>query len=364
MLLGDKDILVWLNHLGGISYNVVMKLQEYFGGLVEIWEADEKEVLEALNKHRIIANRITQNRDKTFIEKIYQRAGEENIKILTILDEAYPDKLRNIYDSPYVIYINGNAKFDLPLISIVGSRKASPYGKWAAYQFAKELSQWGIGVISGLALGIDAASHKGTLDNKGYTIGVLGSGVEQCYPVSNSAIMKQMIETGCVLSEYAPGTPPMKHHFPARNRIISGLSDGVIVIEAAEKSGALITVEYALDHGKEVYALPGNINQLQSKGTNKLIRDGAKILLSIEDIIEDLKKSYPLINNCNKVATTEQLGEIEEKIYSIIRQGQISIDLIAYKSGLKIKDLSSILTILEIKGFINQLPGKTFTVNR
>ncbi len=362
MTLKDRDILVWLSHIGGINYKTVKQLLDYFGEIKGIWEAEEKELFIALNKNRIIADKITQNRNKSYLEKMNLKLQQENVKVITILDDEYPEKLRCIYDAPFVIYIKGKAAFHLPLISIVGSRKASPYGKWAAYQFAKELSKWGIGVISGLALGVDAVSHKSVLENDGYTIGVLGCGVDQVYPASNASIMKEMINVGCIISEYSLGTPPLKHHFPARNRIISGLSDGVIVIEAAEKSGALITVDFALEQGKEVYALPGNINQLQSKGTNKLIRDGAKILLSIDDVLEDLESKYT-IRTQFKRETKQELSQLEDKIYTIIKQGQIPIDLLVYKSGLKIQELSSILTVLEIKGFISQLPGKTFTAN-
>ena len=157
----------------------------------------------------------------------------------------------------------------------------------------KELTKWGVGIIW-TTLGIDTYSHRGALDGNGYTIGVLGCGLDQYYPASNRALMDKIIEKGCIISEYCLNTPPLKYHFPARNRIVSGLSDGVVVIEAPERSGALITVEFALDQGKDVYALPGNINNIQSRGTNKLIRDGARILLGVDDIIESLNYKYSM----------------------------------------------------------------------
>ncbi len=358
----EREILIWLSHIGGINLKTIEAFKDYFGSLAELWNVDEKHLYQVLDKRRIIADKITQNRNKSYLEKIQQKLLEENIKPITIGEDHYPDKLRDIYDPPYVIYIKGSLNLEKPLISIVGSRKASPYGKWAAYQFAKELSQWGIGVVSGLALGIDTASHKGALENNGYTIGVLGCGIDKCYPTTNTAIMNKMIDSGCIMGEYSPGTPPLKHHFPARNRIISGISDGIIIVEAAEKSGALITVDFALEQGKEIYALPGNINQQQSRGTNLLIKDGAKILLGIEDILEDLEKKYPIRHqNTNKAKG--QLSPLEEKILLTVKEGQPSIDHIAYKCGIKVNELSSILTILELKGFISQLPGKTFIAN-
>lgn len=360
MVLTEREMMIWLSHIGGVDVQMVENLLRYFGNLTEVWEAEESHLLKALQKHRIIASRMIKNRNEGFIEKIKLGLIENNILALTLLDEDYPAKLKGIYDPPIVIYIKGKGEFNGPLIAMVGARKASSYGKWAAYQFAKELSEVGVGIVSGLALGIDTASHQGVVDHNGYTIAVLACGLDQCYPTSNSRLGEQILKNGCLISEYSPGTLPLKHHFPARNRLISGLSDGVVIIEAAEKSGALITVDFALQQGKEVYSLPGNVNQLQSKGTNGLIRDGAKILLDIDDIIEDLEKSYPGLR-CQSVSTNDQLSESEAQIYALIKEGPIHIDMLSYRSRLKIQELFGILTALELKGFISQLPGKSFT---
>lgn len=287
---------------------------------------------------------------------------DNNILPLTIYDSAYPSKLKNIYDPPYVIYVKGNKiDFDMPLISIVGTRRATPYGKWAAHQFARELAKWGVGIISGLAMGIDTCGHKGALDGNGYTIGVLGCGLDQYYPASNRALMDEIFERCCIISEYCLSTPPLKYHFPARNRIVSGLSDGVIVIEAPEKSGALITADFALDQGKDVYALPGNINNIQSKGANKLIRDGARILLEVDDIIENLKYRYPIDKIGEKQSIKDDLSDLEMRVFDVIKRNPINIDLIINETGIKASELNPILTILEIKGYINRMPGKIFT---
>lgn len=363
MELKERNILIWLSHIEGISNKDIEKLIKYFNTLDELWTADVRHIKNALGNRGIIIEKIIKNRNREFFSKVFKNIDKYVIECLTIYDENYPEKLRNIYDPPYVIYMKGNKEYlNIPLIAIVGARKCTAYGKWAAYQFSKELAQWGIGTISGLALGIDTNSHKGALDGTGNTVGVLGCGLDQCYPASNERLMSTMIENGCVLSEYPLGMPPLKHHFPTRNRIISALSDGVIVIEASEKSGALITVEYALDQGKDIYALPGNINSLQSKGTNRLIRDGAKILLDIEDVIESLKYRYSISKKQIEKSTQEELSPLEKRVYEIIRRNPIHIDLLYNETRLHPWELNPILTILEIKGYIIQISGKTFTV--
>ncbi|MBN4069402.1 DNA-processing protein DprA [bacterium AH-315-G05] len=306
---------------------------------------------------------LLKNRNVDYYESIKRNIKEHGISAITILDSDFPLKLKQIYDPPRVIYVKGKCKFDIPSIAIIGARKATPYGKWAAYHFASELSKWNVSIISGLALGIDAESHKAALDANNHTIAVLGCGVEKCYPAYNTKIYDRIIEVGCVISEYYIGTQPLKYHFPARNRIISALSDGIVVVEAALKSGALITADFALEHGKEIYVVPGNINSANSVGTNKLICDGAKILLNVNDIVEDLKLKFNIKNEDAKAKESVQLSEEEQKIYDIIKSEQIHIDFLSYKSGYAINKLSPILTILELKEFIMQLPGKIFTIN-
>ncbi|SCY14759.1 DNA-processing protein DprA [Alkaliphilus peptidifermentans] len=363
MVLKDRDLLIWLNHVGGISSKRLNNLTEYFGSLQELWKADELHIKKALNNNRIIAESLIKNRNKNYLNELIHKITEKDIRAVTIYDHEYPDKLKCIYDPPYVIYIKGRLILDNPKIAIVGARKASTYGRWAAFHFARELALWGVGTVSGMALGVDTEAHKGSLAEKMNTIAVLGCGVDLCYPASNSQLMLEILNNnGCILSEYPPGTPPMKHHFPARNRIISGLSDGVFIVEAAEKSGAIITVDFALEQGKEVFALPGNINNSQSKGTNSLIKDGAKIVLEVDDLLDELKKDYSLLNRKENIRVNVSLSDKEAKIYNIIKKEPIHIDLIVHSSGMKISELNPILTVLELKGFICQLRGKTFTV--
>ncbi|ABR48887.1 DNA protecting protein DprA [Alkaliphilus metalliredigens QYMF] len=365
MNLSKKDILIWLSHIGGVDHQVLSFMKNYFGSIEEIWTAESKHIFHCLHNHSIIASRMMKNRNIEFYEKAIREIERSHIHVITELDTNYPEKLRHIYRPPFVLYQRGKLNMAKPGIAIVGARKATPYGKWVAQKFAQELAAYHIGVISGLALGVDTASHQGALQKEGYTIAVLGCGLEQCYPASNQMLFNKIIESdGCILSEYAPGTPPLKHHFPMRNRIISALSDGVVIIEAGKRSGAMITVECGIDQGKEIYAVPGNINSGQSYGPNNLIQQGAKPLLEISNIIEDLEKIYRLESPQTAEQLERDLSEKEILVYKVIEENPVSIDAVINRTGIHISELSALLTILEIKGFITQLSGNTFTVSK
>lgn len=215
------------------------------------------------------------------------------IKEIYINSGDYPERLRNIYDPPKKLYVLGNFKIlKEKAIAIVGSRKATEYGKKVAFQISQELTKENINVVSGLAIGIDTYAHLGaiSIQNQASTIAVLGSGIDEMYPKENTELARKIIQTGgCIVSEYPLGTKPKKINFPQRNRIISGLSEGVVVVEASEKSGSLITAEFGIEQGKEIFAVPGNIDNPLSKGTNQLIMDGAKMVLSSKEILEEIR---------------------------------------------------------------------------
>ena len=214
------------------------------------------------------------------------------IKEIYINSGDYPERLRNIYDPPKKLYVLGNFKIlKEKAIAIVGSRKATEYGKKVAFQISQELTKENINIVSGLAIGIDTYAHLGaiSIQNQASTIAVLGSGIDEIYPKENTELARKIIQTGgCIVSEYPLGTKPNKINFPQRNRIISGLSEGVVVVEASEKSGSLITAEFGIEQGKEIFAVPGNIDNPLNRGTNKLIQDGAKMVLSSKDILEEI----------------------------------------------------------------------------
>lgn len=362
MNITEKEILIWLNSLG-IGNSNIEKIIEYFYDLKEFWQSDNKQVLNINSLKEEVKEKIIHNRSQNNIEKLFNDIEKQNIDAVTIYDENYPPGLRYLYDNPKVLYIKGKIDYDKIAIAIVGSRKATSYGKWACEKFTKELVELGVTIVSGLASGIDTVAHRTTLDYGGKTIGVLGNGIDTIYPKKNHSLYKEMEESGAIISEFPLGTPPLAFNFPQRNRIISGLSRGVIVIEAQEKSGSLITAHHGLDQGKDVFALPGNINSIFSGGTNKLIKDGAKPLLGIDDIIEEIYELQEMIllNKQNKINYSDY-SETEIKIIKILEQSPMHSDAIAYKTGIDISIATGILTVLELKGAIKELSGRVFTI--
>ncbi len=284
------------------------------------------------------------------------------LKYVTIRngDAAYPTALASIPKPPAVLYVAGDpAVLKTACVAIVGTRKASPYGAWCAYELGKRAASYGITVVSGMASGIDAEAHRGALDGGGRTIAVLGSGVDVCYPESNRKLYERIPEKGAVISELEPGTHPLPMTFPARNRIISGLSGGVIVVEAALKSGSLITADHAVQQGREVLAVPGNLNQVFSYGCNKLIRDGAMILTSFDDILDLV--GLEAREAVKEKRLTVKLNRDEARIYKILREeGELTVDALAVKTAMNPGDLAAVLTYMEIRGVVCSDYGRVF----
>jgi len=272
-------------------------------------------------------------------------------------DSAYPTLLTLIPDPPERLFFRGNlAALEFPAIAIVGSRKSTEYGRWAARTLAKRLSEHGIAVVSGMADGIDTYAHKGALEEKTPTIAVFGCGLDFCFPKGNRGLMEQICENGLILSEYPAGTAPTRFTFPRRNRIISGLSFATVVVEAGFSSGSLITAEKAAEQGREVYAVPGNINRMGSVGSNKLIADGARPLVFIDDILADF-------GLCAKPAEkiTEEMNSAEKKVFAaVLKNGEISYEKLAAEVGISLGEAVSIATVLEMKGCVNNSAGRVF----
>jgi len=288
----------------------------------------------------------------------YEQIPTGEIGRIKIGDRDYPELLNYIANPPEILYYAGDITLaSKPAIAVVGARKATSYGKWAAYGFAKKLSEYGIVVVSGMAYGIDSFAHKGAVENRGKTIAVLGCGVDICYPDSNQALRERILKEGLLLSEYEPGTPPLPYRFPMRNRIISGLCIGTIVAEAGLSSGSLITAECAAEQGRNIYALPGNINSIYSFGTNKLIKDGATPLIAFDDIIDELgiaRKAAP-------EALETKLGKDEREIFEyVLRSGETTTDSICRSTGRQPSDVNAMVTILEMKGLLQTALGKIF----
>lgn len=306
------------------------------------------------------------------VEKEVDEIKSHNVRIIRYTDEEYPESLRYIDDSPIILYVRGRfIKKDKYAVAIVGSRNMTEYGKRITEMISSELVSYGITVVSGMARGIDTVSHKSALKAKGRSIAVLGSGLDSPYPPENKELFDELSEKGCVISEFPMGTPPNKENFPQRNRLISGLSLGVLVVEAAAKSGSLITAGYALEQGKDVFAVPGSITSSNSEGTNELIKKGAKLVQKAEDILEDIAPHLKGLRGSANGLQGESLpvnlkgleiNDEEKTICNILGSEPKHIDIISREAGMQAGRVLGILLGLEIKGIVKQSEGKRFYI--
>jgi DNA processing protein len=315
-------------------------------------------------------------------EQEVTRAETLGVSIVTSQDPFYPYHLLNIYDYPPFLYAKGSLCPKEIGVAIVGSRLASTYGKYVTEKLSRELALKGITIVSGLARGIDSAAHRGALAGKGRTIAVLGSGLDIVYPPENEALAADIAAQGALITEYPFGTPPNAPNFPARNRLISGISLGVVVVEAGEKSGSLITARIAAEQGRSVFAVPGAIESAGSRGTNRLIKQGAKLIETVEDILEEIlpqaglppvvPESAPLFSTPEVAADDTEttpaplssnaggLGARESKLLSFITEEPTDVDTLIAHSGLTAHEVQSSLLVLALGGIIRQLPGKMY----
>lgn len=359
----NQKTLLWLS-ANGISNVKISKLLEYFGSTQELWDSfdGDKYNLSFLKTDTI--NKLSAGKNN-FEEKVLGRLNCEKANIVTIFDENYPEKLKQIEGAPYLLYYKGNFdSINNISIAVVGSRKATSYGKWAAEKLTKELSGIGVNIVSGLAVGIDTIAHKTALKYNAKTFGIIGCGINVVYPKKNIELFKLISENnGAVITEYPFDTQPVAFNFHDRNRIISGLSDGVLVIEAQEKSGTLITAGHAANQGREIFAVPGNIDSLYSKGTNALIRDGAKITTSIDDIIEEIIELNERLKLKNAFIDYSKLTDDELKIVNCLRTGKNTIDEVGQETKIDTGQLLSNLTLLEMKGVIIQVSANKIVLS-
>jgi len=299
-------------------------------------------------------------------ESIIRDAEKKSIKVLSLLDEEYPENLKKIYDSPVLLYYKGKLDVsDKYSLSIVGTRNPTEYGKYTCEKFTEKLSKLGIPVVSGFARGIDSIVHNVCLKNNNLTYAVFGCGVDVIYPSDNRKLYSELIERGAVISEFPVSSQPEKVNFPKRNRIISGIGLGSLIIESGIKGGSILTAEFAIDQNREVFAVPGYINSKQSQGTNDLIKRGqAKLVTEIDDILDELEiKLKPVLNRDvikKEKELKEDLSVTEKKIYDSLCYEPVHIDSINELTGLSISDCLVSLLSLEFKGLIRQSPGKNF----
>ena len=365
--------LKWVEGVGNVGFKALL---EAFGTPQKVFEAPLSMIKAVPGIGDKTAPQIKSFKDWKKVEKELEFADRTCVSIVTSQDHLYPSQLLSTYDYPAFLYVKGHLKEDDVNVAVVGSRTASTYGKFTTERLCRELVLRGITVISGLARGIDSAAHRGALSGKGRTIAVLGCGLDVVYPPENEKLFTEISLQGALISEFPFGTPPNAPNFPARNRIISGISLGVVVVEASEKSGSLITARIALEQGREVFAVPGSIDSSGSRGTNKLIKQGAKLIENVEDILEEI---LPQVTSAPKVVKPDQrqkqpddqqkiltsspdlvLKETEKTVWQVLSQKPVHIDQIITSTGLTAHEVLVILLNLELQGLIEQKPGKTY----
>jgi DNA processing protein len=354
----DKEInYLILSSIPKLSERKIKNLLNHFKDVNKILKATKEELEKIPGIDEEIIFYLKEGINKEIEEKI-KICEKLNINIVSFLDENYPKNLLRFEDCPPILFIRGKmSEEDSLAIAIVGTRKASDYGRMVSYRLAKELSDYGITIISGLAKGIDTKAHEGAIENNGRTIAVLGCGLDIIYPPENKRLAEKIVEKGALISEFPLGTPPEKYNFPNRNRIIAGLSLGVVAVEAPIASGVLNTCEWALNYGLEVFACPGPIFKKECEGTNRLLKEGAKIVTKVEDIIEEL--ALPLKRELKKMGIAIEVNEEERKILELLKE-PIYIDEIGEKLNKPISEVLEILFLMEMKGLVKELPGKRY----
>ena len=358
----DQESLLVLNAIPGLTGAGIKKLISAFGSPQQIMQQAQEDLLALGLNGNLIANIIHFSKEK-FLEDEYKLMRQKGVEFITIFDESYPESLKCIDHAPIVLYMKGDQSILMsPSIALIGSRKATYYGLKVAHEFASNFAKAGIGVVSGMALGIDTASHQGALQAGGKTIAILGCGLNHIYPPENTQLFETIGQEGLLVCEFPMNTAPLAYNFPRRNRIISGLSMATVIVEAALRSGALITVDYALAQNRDVYVVPGNIDSIYSAGTNLLIKEGAKIVLSAGDILEEIGFAIKaeLGQEVKKEKIHVPLSVEEYKIYELIENQPSHIDLISARSEQDIGVLMGQMLNLELKGVIKQLPGQYY----
>ncbi len=347
--------------IGAIRFK---KLYNHFDNMEQAWHADSSEFDEAGLEPKVI-DYLLIKRPTISPEQEMEKLAKENIKIITIKNKNYPQLLKEIYDPPALLYIKGEIKpEDEFAIGVVGTRKISQYGKQVVPDIVQELASNKITIVSGMALGADTLAHQAAIAVKGRTIAVLGSGPndQNIYPYANKSLSEIIANNGAVISEYPYGTLPLKQHFPSRNRIISGLSLGTLVIEAPENSGALITTRSALEQNRDIFAIPGNIYSPNSKGPNNLIKQGAKPVTCAQDILDELNLSMATAYQQTKEIIPET--KEEEVLLKIITKEPIHINKIVQQSKMPAHQVSATLTMMEMKGKIRNLGAMNYVLAR
>ena len=362
--MAQKDIKYWVgfNLIPRIGRVKLSQLESHFKSLEQAWQATPAELKRAgLDKGAV--NAIVQWRPNISLEEEMEKLERQGIKVLSFRDADYPSRLKEIYDYPPILYVKGSLlPSDEWCLAVVGTRRATVYGRQAAEEIVTDLARNKITIVSGLARGIDSIAHKSALEASGRTIAVFGCGLDTVYPAEHASLARDIIANGAVISEFPLGTEPRKENFPMRNRIMSGLSLGVLMVEAGETSGAMITARLALEQNREVFAVPGSILSITSRGTNHLIQEGAKLVRDYTDILEEL--------NLTAVAHQMEVKEIipasdtESLLLKQLGVEPIHIDEVCRSSGLPTSVVSSTLAMMELKGLVKQVGAMNYVLSR
>jgi len=362
----DLKHMIWLAHLYGPGSQYIDYLLTKFGSAEGVYNASQVQLRECKSLPEGVLSKIIYIKQRFHPDKMLFDMEKKGIHFISKFSDSYPPLLQDIPNPPFGLFILGNMPdFDKLWISIIGTRRPTSYGRTAAHKISKELAEKGVIIVSGMADGLDAVANKGALDMGQPTAAVLGSGVDICYPAVNEKIYEAIKEKGCLISEFPPGTNTDRWHFPLRNRIISGLSLALIVIESGIKSGTMITVNHALEQGREVLAVPGNITSARSEGTNKLIKEGAHVATCAMDVLDALGivESENLYNINEEIYNNENipLAPNEKTVYALLGDEPIDLDDIVQKSELDPRSVLVALTKLGLAGKISELPGQKYT---
>lgn len=362
--MNEREAYIALNMMENVGPVTVLAAVSALGSASAIFDAPEQEIFRTLGDgSRGTTRRIVEQRRTIRVDRELEKAEKLGARIIAQNDKEYPEPLFHIHDPPLALYVLGRIEpRDKRSIAVVGSRRATHYGRESAERLSFQLAQVGFTVVSGLARGIDTAAHRGALKGKGRTIAVLGGALDALYPPENEGLAKEIAESGAVLSEFPLGRQPDKTTFPMRNRIISGLSMGVLVVEAGVKSGALITVNQALDQGRSVFAVPGRIDSPASAGSHYVLKEGARLVENVDDILAEFEYLLPppTTRKTDAAAPRERANcsPDELNVLAALEDGETDVDSLIRKTGLKASTMSSVLLGLEMKRLARMLPGR------
>jgi DNA processing protein len=365
-IMSDRRYWLGFNKVRGIGPAKVRALLDHFGDLEAAWRGSQSDLAEAGLDKRALES-LEAARTGIDLDTLVEDVERAGFQTLCWDDAGYPRRLREIDNPPPLLFVRGElTTADDWAVAIVGTRKASTYGKEVAHELATSLAAAGVTVVSGFARGIDATAHLAALEAGGRTLAVLGSGLDKLYPAEHAALAERLVGQGALISDYPLGTPPEATNFPPRNRIISGLTLGTIVVEAAAESGALITTEFTMEQGREVFAVPGNIFNRNSQGPNKLIQLGAKMVTSAEDVLEELnlKMASHQAEARAQLSLFDGADETEKKLLAHLSAEPLHADELSVLTSLPIATISSALAMMELKGMARQVGGMTYVVAR